>query len=46
MDPLARGHFKEEECRKYEYEKEHAVLDRALDVAICVQDRQEVRAES
>src|SRR5437762_745483 len=46
MNLLARSDFKEKECRKYEYQKEHAILDRALDVAICVQNRQEIRAES
>ena len=45
MNFLAGCNFEEEECRKNENQKEDAVLDRALDVAIRVQDRQEIRAE-
>src|SRR5439155_4838326 len=38
MNLLSRSDFEEEECRKYENEEEYPILDRALDVAICVQD--------
>ena len=45
MNFLARGDFEKEECGEDEHEKEDAVFDRALDVAIRIQDRQELRSE-
>ena len=46
MNLLSRGHFEQKERGEDEYKKEQAVFDRALDVSIGIQDRQEVRAES
>jgi hypothetical protein len=45
MDLLSRRHFKEKEGGEDEDEKEHAVLDRALDKSVGVENRQEFRAE-
>ncbi len=45
MNLLPRRHFKEKEGREDEHEKKHAVFDRALDITVRVQDRQELRAE-
>ena len=45
MDLLPHSDFKQEESREHEDEKEHPVLDRALDVSISVEDRQELRTE-
>src|ERR1700730_16663824 len=46
MDFLSRRDFKEKERREDEHKKKHAVFDRALDIAIRIEDRQELRAKA
>ena len=45
MNLLSRRDFEEKERGENEHEEEHTVFDRAFDVTIRVQDRQELRAE-
>ena len=46
MNLLSRRDLEEKESREDKHEKEHPVLDRTFDVTICIEDRQEIRAES
>jgi hypothetical protein len=45
MNFLARRNFEQKERCEDEHEEEHAVFNRAFDVTIGVQNRQELRAE-
>src|SRR4029453_3435606 len=46
MNFLARRDFEEKEGCKNQHKKEHAVLDRAFDITIRVQNRQELNTET
>src|SRR4029077_8699483 len=46
MNLLSGRDFEQEKSGEHQHKKKHTVLDRALDVAIRVEDRQEVGAES
>ena len=45
MNFLPRRHLKEKERRENQHEKEDAVFDRTFNVAIRIQNRQELRSE-
>src|SRR3954471_17626594 len=46
MNFLSRRDLKEKESCKNQHQKQHTIFDRALDVAICVQDRQKLNTET